>query len=328
MKDSSISRIAFGSCAKQWMPQPIWNSIENEKSDLFIFLGDAIYGDWNDTAIFEISAATLDRDYKKLAAIPEFKKFRESTPIMATWDNHDYGSHDGGVTFKHKELSKQKFLDFFGEYQESERRNSPGIYDAKIHGPEGKRVQIILLDTRWYKSPFKLDTLSKDERAAIGKVGKYIANTDSGATQLGAEQWAWLEEQMKTPAEIRLICSSTQVIPNEKGMDEWSDFPKDRERLLNLISESEGKSVILSGNVHFAEVSQINWEGIEVNEFTSSGMTHINEAYGLAPNQFRLGEPYIDLNFGVIEIDWSSHQINFNIMDAQGTLVSEQKQPF
>ncbi len=89
--EKPLTKIAFGSCAKQWLPQPIWKSIGNENSDLFIFLGDAIYGDWNDTNVFEVTSETLDRDYKKLAAIPEFKKFRESTPIIATWDNHDYG---------------------------------------------------------------------------------------------------------------------------------------------------------------------------------------------------------------------------------------------
>jgi alkaline phosphatase D len=39
---------------------------------------------------------TLKRDWDRLAAIPEFKKFRASVPIMATWDNHDYGKYDGG----------------------------------------------------------------------------------------------------------------------------------------------------------------------------------------------------------------------------------------
>jgi alkaline phosphatase D len=110
-------------------------------------------------------------------------------PIMATWDNHDYGKHNGGVEFDKKGLTKKYFLDFFDEPKNSDRRKREGIYDSKIIGPKGKRVQIILLDTKWFRSPFKLDTLSVKEREAIDKVGKYISNTDESATILGKIQW-------------------------------------------------------------------------------------------------------------------------------------------
>ena len=42
-----IRRIAFGSCAKQWEPQPLWKSVLAAEPDLFLFLGDVIYGDWH-----------------------------------------------------------------------------------------------------------------------------------------------------------------------------------------------------------------------------------------------------------------------------------------
>ena len=32
---------------------------------------------------------------------------------MATWDNHDYGSHAGGAEFAHKEIARKAFLAFF-----------------------------------------------------------------------------------------------------------------------------------------------------------------------------------------------------------------------
>jgi alkaline phosphatase D len=327
--EKPITKIAFGSCAMQWEKQPIWNIVAGENPDLFIFCGDAIYGDWDGGKVFEVTEETLDRDYAKLAAIPEFKAFREKVPILATWDNHDYGSHNGGADFDKKEMTKTKFLDFFGEPEDSERWKTPGIYDVKIYGSEGKRVQIILIDTRSFKSPFKLDTLSKEERADIGKVGQYIPNEDQGATQIGAQQWAWLEEQLKEPAEIRLIVSSTQVIPNEKGMDEWGDFPKDRQRLLDLIASVEfGKTIILSGNVHFAELSKIENSGKEIFELTSSGLTHINESYGKAQNSFRTGQPFIDFNFGMVEIDWENDNLELIIIDIEGNRTVEHNLQF
>lgn len=42
------SKILFGSCGHQDKKIPIFNAINKEKGDLFIFLGDNIYGDTND----------------------------------------------------------------------------------------------------------------------------------------------------------------------------------------------------------------------------------------------------------------------------------------
>lgn len=77
----------------------------------------------------------------------------------------------------------------------------------------------------------------------------------------------------------------------------------------------------MSGNVHFAELSKIDVGGYPLYDFTASGMTHVNEIYGRAPNAFRIGEPVIDLHFGMVEIDWSakpSPRLTFSIIDAGG----------
>jgi alkaline phosphatase D len=233
--DKAISRIAFGSCAKQQLPQPIWNAIGAKRPDVFLFLGDAIYGDWDGTKVVTPTPETLKRDWDKLAVKPEFQQFRTAVPILATWDNHDYGKHDGGAEFTLKEESKQLFLDFFGEPESSERRDRPGIYDSQMFGPEGKRLQIILLDTRWFKSPYIKDERSKEEKAALNIRGQYLPNSDPEATLLGKAQWAWLEKELRKPADIRLIVSSTQVVADEKGMEEWGNFPLERRRLFDLI---------------------------------------------------------------------------------------------
>ncbi len=61
IEKKSISKIAFGSCAQQWLPQPIWSNIDSVRPDVFLFLGDAIYGDWDGEKVFEVSEKTLDR---------------------------------------------------------------------------------------------------------------------------------------------------------------------------------------------------------------------------------------------------------------------------
>jgi len=277
-----------------------------QNPDLWLFLGDNIYADTDGTTAWEISESQLTGEWNRLADKPEWQHFCPRAPIMATWDNHDYGSHAGGREFPHKEISRKAFLTFFKESKDSPRWTRDGIYDAKIFGPEGKRVQVILLDTKFNRSTFKKDPAPKDKRLTAGKVGGYLPDDRPVNTHLGAEQWKWLEAELTKPAELRLLCSSTQVIPNEKGMDEWGNFPHERRRLLDL-AEDAGNVVILSGNVHFAEISQT--EDGDLVEFTSSGMTHVNETYANTRNSYRLAGPYAELNFGLVEIEWGESVI-------------------
>ncbi|HUY93198.1 MAG TPA: hypothetical protein VMV10_31000 [Pirellulales bacterium] len=44
-EERPLSRIGFGSCARQDRPQPIWDAIVETKPDLFLMLGDNIYAD-------------------------------------------------------------------------------------------------------------------------------------------------------------------------------------------------------------------------------------------------------------------------------------------
>ena len=99
LPEGRIERIAFGSCAKQWQQQPIWDAVIVAKPDLFLFLGDAIYADTDGRTAWSISEGQLRGEWNRLADKPEFQRVREKIPLMATWDNHDYGTHDGGVEF-------------------------------------------------------------------------------------------------------------------------------------------------------------------------------------------------------------------------------------
>lgn len=321
-KDHILTRIAFGSCAKQWQPQPIWDAVLKQKPDLWLFLGDAVYADTDGTTAWLVSKEQLMGEWNRLADKQEFQRARAALPMLATWDNHDYGSHAGGAEFEVKESAKEVFLKFWKEPKNSSRWKRSGIYDAKVYGPKEKRVQVILLDTKYNRSPFKSDPIPKEERLKAGKVGGYIPDNDPAKTHLGEEQWAWIEEELKKPAEVRLIASSTQVIPNQKGMDEWGNFPLERQRLFDLIKKTDANRVILlSGNVHFTEISRL--EDGSLTEFTSSGMTHVNETYARAPNRYRIAGPSTDQNFGLVEIDWQkpSPLVTLKAINIQGAVV-------
>ena len=168
-----LSRIAFGLCARQDKPQPIWDAVVATKPDIYLSLGDNIYGDTKDMEV-------MKKKYDQLAAIPGWKKLKATCPILATWDDHDYGVNDGGAEYPMKDESQQLFLDFFGVAKDSPRRKQKGVYHAETFGPPEKRVQVIVLDTRYFRSPLK----KKAVKPPQGE-GPYEPSSDTKATMLG-----------------------------------------------------------------------------------------------------------------------------------------------
>lgn len=104
-----------------------------------------------------------------------------------------------------------------------------------------------LLHNRWHRGALIPDTRSKEEREALGIFGSmgHTPNEDQEAALLGDVQWPWLARQLREPAELRLIASGTQVVPDQKGMQEWGNFPLERKRLFDLIEHTGAQGVIV-----------------------------------------------------------------------------------
>lgn len=296
--ERTLHRIAFGSCVKESQPQPIWAAISATRPDVFIFTGDNVYADTEDVAVMRAK-------YAKLAADPGFAALRSACPLLATWDDHDYGKNDAGAEYPMKRESQQVMLDFFGEPADSPRRKREGVYDARVFGPAGRRVQIILLDTRYFRSPL---TRGPEGRPGDGRLGRYVPNEDPAATMLGAEQWAWLEAQLRVEAELRIIVSSIQVIAEDHRFEKWGNLPRERERLFNLIRDTRAAGVIfISGDRHLAELSRMRIDaGYEVYDVTSSALNQKSRGWYNEINRHRHGSNYRDANFGLISIDWEA----------------------
>lgn len=305
--EKPITRLAFGSCNDQNWPQPIWDVISRTNPDLFVFLGDNIYGDTDDMKI-------LAQKYQEQDAKPEFKRFRERVPLVATWDDHDLGLNDAGSEFPHKAESKRLMLDFFGEPQHSERRSRDGVYTSYVYGPPGKRVQLILLDLRWFRTPL------------VSTAHGYAPNPDPNATILGAEQWSWLEQELQKPAEVRIIGSSVQFSAPTHPWEKWANFPADKARLIALIDRLQIRNAIfISGDMHYGELSsELTPGGIRLYDLTSSGLSQgRHESAANYPNPNRIAVHDTTENFGLIEIDWSRAQVGvlLNVFDDKGSAV-------
>ena len=134
-----------------------------------------------------------------------------------------------------------------------------------------------------------------------------MPTNDPEATIRGEEQWAGLEEQLKEPADLRIIASSIQVIADEKGMESWGNAPAERERLYQLIEKTGAEGVLfISGDVHFSEISKVDVGPYPFVDFTSSGLTNSEPSWAAAVNSHRTSPiAYAKPTFGLIEIDWS-----------------------
>ncbi len=305
--NQTITTIAFGSCLKETRPQPIWKSVINLKPDIFVLLGDNIYGDTHDMT-------KLREKWNKFNSIQGFQELRANCRLLAVWDDHDYGENDAGLEYPRKAESQQIFLDFLNEPRDSVRRKSHGIYDSIILGPVGKRVQFILLDTRYFRTSLKRALQRKSGN------GPYEPNDSKKAELLGREQWNWLEKTLKIPADLRIIASSIQVLSANHGWETWGNFPNDRARLLNLLMHTKGASIIISGDRHSAEISQFHLpDGFPLLDITSSAMNQ-RQRPNSEKNTYRIGEKYFNENFGLIEIDWSQKKpsVEVSICDLQG----------
>ncbi len=302
--DLALEKIAFGSCQSQDKPILALNRIIKESPDLFIYLGDNIYGDTEDMKV-------LATKYSKLCARGSFIKLTQTCPVIATWDDHDYGANDAGREYSQKENSKKLFLEFWNEPKDSERYKRKGVYTSYTIGPEGKKTQIILLDTRTFRSPL-LSAKGKEFR------NDYRTNFDQSATILGEEQWNWLAQELEKPADLRIIGSSTQFAVEYNGYEAWANFPKEQEKMFKLIKDKRAEHLVfISGDVHYGELSKIEVENLyPIYDLTSSGLNM--DWPHMEPNKYRQGKGCDLYNYGKIEINWKKKSIDFVLTTAFG----------
>lgn len=300
------SRVAFGSCGHQDKPQPILNTVVNQDPDLFVYLGDNIYGDTKDMKV-------LQAKYDTLGSKPEFQNLRAEIPVLSIWDDHDFGWNDAGKEYEFKAESKEIFMDFWKVPEDSDRRKHPGIYgshrweqtvadDNRDSTQSSRTLQIILLDTRTFRDPLKLNP--KPIVEGSGLKNAYQPDADPNKTLLGEAQWAWLESVLSEPADLRIICSSIQFGHEYNGWESWTNLPAEQERMAEVIRKTKANGVLfISGDVHWGEISKRPFTDLyPIYDVTASGLTE--EWYNVEPNRLRVGQAYRDNHFGMLEIDW------------------------
>ena len=306
-------KIGFGSCLKQNNPMPIFQSIKKENFDLFLMIGDNVYGDTEKKDLKELKLA-----YEKQKK--NFKELELNFPLEAIWDDHDYGRNDAGKEYPFKKESKELFLKFWNVPKDDERRTRPGLYYARSITLGEKRFQLLFLDTRTFR-----DSLIKTDKYAPGKE-RYISNNDASATILGKNQWKWLQNKFTEHADYRIIISSIQFLPIGHGWESWNNFPHERKKLITFIEKHELKNILfISGDRHRGGIYQLKTEtGKTISEITSSSLNASfsgSEEFG----PLRIGKTFIEENYGSIIINSSNDVILVDLKNMDGKILKSLK---
>lgn len=303
-----LENILFGSCLDTH-DHPMLDRTLTLPRDLFIFMGDNVYADKGGIPMMQ----------EKYALLKNSRFFRglKTKPILATWDDHDFGLNDGGSEYAQKKEAQVEFWSWLDEPVDSPRRKHEGVYHTQSFGPAGKRVQVILLDTRYFRSALK--KVPKD-KAMLG--GTSVPTDDESTTILGAAQWAWLAQVLREPAELRIVVSSVQFAPEAHGGECWANFPHEQRRLLSLLRGHQ--AVVLSGDRHWCEFSQNG-----VFDFTSSSMTQKHPRGTPTSNKHRVVPKTYHLpNVGLLNIDWATQAISAKIFGEAPEAQIELRVPF
>ena len=297
--------IAFGSCNDQDRVNVLWPFILDSKPDVWIWGGDNVYADTDNMTL-------LRANYRQVYEDTAYARLRASTHIMGTWDDHDYGENDGGVSFAAKAESKMELLRFLDASEEDERYDRPGVYYSEVFTVQEKTINIIILDTRYFRTGLT---------ASINPDKRYKPNEYGEGTILGVEQWAWLRREFERGSDYNIVMSSVQVLSGEHGYETWGNFPHELDALLDLIAAyPESRTILLSGDRHIAEISAIEVPRYPypVYDFTASGMTHAYTSFTGEPNKQRIGDVFHQKNFGLLTFDLAADRVLMEVIDENG----------
>ena len=126
---------------------------------------------------------------------------------------------------------------------------------------------------------------------------------------LGEAQWQWLEGQLDDEeADLLVIASGIQILAQDHRFEKWANFPKERDRLLQLVADKvEVPMLFLSGDRHISEVSKTEIENYAypVYDITASSLTNPWRNPGPEENRYRIGEIIHEPNFTVMTVSWN-----------------------
>lgn len=265
-------RFAICSCMKDTEHNPdIWINMIQNKPDILFFVGDSVYAD-HQAPKSGVNPTHMWKRFCEARTTLEVYYSKKLVPILATWDDHDFGANDANSrNFPYVKESQANFLSFFAQEQShcDILTKGPGVSSALNF----RNHLFVLLDDRSYR-----DTRGSQDRYA----------------HWGQEQETWMLNLLRqNPGRASWLMNGSQFFPAVPWKESVSgDHPVQFSGLLQELKTIPSKVVFVSGDVHYSEISRIEPEslGYETFELTSSSIhsKNIPGTPDIVPNSRRV----------------------------------------
>jgi len=257
----------FSACMREkYLGFNVFEKIEQFSPTFVALLGDQMYGDYDgDLNTLEKYSANDSLRRKMISegetVLPDktvlqafrnkysrvfdenYQKMASRFPVMATWDDHDYGKDNSDGVYPYKEEAKKVFKENYPAYPFEDEEG--GIY----YRFSISDVDVFVLDARWYRAPMQ-DEEGEEKR------------------MLGDEQLNWLLNGLKeSKATVKIVFSSVSfndyggdTSSGRGGFDSWMGYTFERDKILSFIEENQIQGVLVfSGDQHYPSAHILNW---------------------------------------------------------------------
>ncbi len=285
-------RFAVASCMDDHTPQgDIWQQMLALRPDVVFLIGDNAYADryikgikygTEDWHVMATPAELWRRHVETRNYIALFKS-EELVPVVATWDDHDYGINNGGHDYPYKKESLAVFDAFFAS-QPSAHYQRAGLGTAAFFNIYG--FNFFLLDNRSFR---------------VVKAGK------TNKQHYGSQQLQWLWHSLRGK-DYAFLVSGDQFFG---GYHRFESFEgNNRTAFTSFLAKLKTlptKVAFISGDRHITEIMRIPAQqlGYQTYEFTASPI-HAKLYPGRwdkIPNHRQIASHDLKHNFMLLEVE-------------------------
>lgn len=297
----------------------IFNNLNTQAADFFLFAGDTIYADSRcasppNAPGSDFSAAAQEQFWAKYKYQREdlaFQRFLTHTSVYAIWDDHEVKNDFAGPTEPLMPIGLQAFWNYF-PFVSADRQ------DRRLYRSFrwGNHLELFILDTRQYRSP-------------------NIQPDGPEKTMLGATQLKWLLDGLESStATWQVIMSSVPLSAQTgnlmRGHDSWAGgsfpggFDHELEKITTALRRVQKRNVVwLSADIHVARALAYDPDqdgAVDFHEFISGPLSAGTGDFDPLDQKFHprlLYEETKFFNFGKIRIDAETGTLTVEIRDQE-----------
>ncbi|MAE73047.1 MAG: hypothetical protein CL675_03055 [Bdellovibrionaceae bacterium] len=253
--DKSKLRFSVSSCMNDHYAEslaPMLQKLNGQNVDLHLFIGDNVYAD----KVRSLPAGPAHPEqlwdrYSQSRRTLSFYKEEALTPVLAIWDDHDYGVNNGGADYEYKGSALEIFQQYFSQPE------SPGVLrkgpGASFLFQAGKH-RFAFMDDRYFRTPTKVDP---------------------NGVHWGKDQLSFFEQELlKSNEPVYLINGNQFFGAYQKSESVEGYHPADFKKFRAKLRSTWPAVVFLSGDRHLLEIMKVQPKdvGYSTLELTSSGI--------------------------------------------------------